>query len=87
MYANHPPGPDPWTAALAALAGIVLFGLLIAFVQVVRAGVAQGDLRRRTVAEDAQAVWRCNALPGSVNREACAARLKLAHATIDSRRP
>lgn len=48
-----------WPRIAATVAGIAL---LIAFQQVVRAGVQQGDARRQAVAVRADAEWRCKAL-------------------------
>jgi len=57
-----------WPAILAALA---IFGLLLAFHQVVRGAVQQGELRRKATATHAEAVWRCNALGGLHGRDDC----------------
>jgi hypothetical protein len=48
-----------WPGIAATLVGI---GLLIAFHQVVRTGVQQGETRRQAVAMRADAEWRCKAL-------------------------
>jgi hypothetical protein len=57
-----------WPGTLAALA---IVGLLLAFHQVVRGAVEQGELRRKATAMQAEAVWRCNALRGPLGRDDC----------------
>ena len=61
-----------WSGVLATLA---LFGLLLAFHQVVSGAVQQGELRRTANAMQAQATWRCNALADMRLRENCLVRL------------
>ena len=48
-----------WAGILLTIA---IIGLLVAFHQVVRGAVQQGELRRQATATYAEAVWRCNAL-------------------------
>jgi hypothetical protein len=62
----------PLAMALTALA---LIGLLIAFVQVLKGSVAQGDQRRRDEADQAEATWRCKALRGPTARTTCLAQV------------
>lgn len=61
-----------WTALLA---GAALLGLLLAFQQVVRGAVRQGELRNRTHLLVLDATWRCNALRERTRREACLRRI------------
>ncbi len=61
-----------WPGLLATLA---MLALLLAFHQVVRGAVEQGDLRRAATAARSDAAWRCNALGGLVKREACLLQL------------
>jgi len=61
-----------WPGIAAALAGIAL---LMAFQQVVRAGVQQGETRRQTVAMRADAEWRCKALRAPGARVDCLLQL------------
>jgi hypothetical protein len=70
-----------WPAALrsplsyAVLATLAMIGLLLAFHQVVLGAVRQGELRRKTTAMQAEAAWRCNALPGARLRDGCLMQL------------
>jgi hypothetical protein len=70
-----------WLAALrsplsyAVLATLVMLGLLLAFHQVVLGAVQQGELRRKAAATQADAAWRCNAIPGARSREGCLMQL------------
>jgi hypothetical protein len=61
-----------WPTAFAAL--IVVF-LLLAFHQVVRGAVHQGELLRMATASHSEAAWRCSALSGLRVRESCLAQL------------
>jgi hypothetical protein len=61
-----------WRVGLALL---VLSGLLLAFAQVVREGVRQGDLRRIAVASHADDLWRCNVISQRARRDSCRALL------------
>jgi hypothetical protein len=58
-------------AAPRILAALAAVGLLVAFHQVVRGAVQQGELRRLASAVHAEAVWHCNALRGSHMRDSC----------------
>lgn len=62
-----------WAALLAA---VVLLGLLLAFLQVVREAVRQGELRGRAHALLLEGTWRCNTLRDGGAREACLRRLE-----------
>ncbi len=70
-----------WPAALrsplsyAIVATLAMLGLLLAFHQVVLGAVQQGELRRKATAMQADAAWRCNALPGARSRDGCLMRL------------
>ena len=70
-----------WPAALrspqafAVLATLAMLGLLLAFHQVVLGAVQQGELRRKATAMQADAAWRCNALPAARSREGCLVQL------------
>jgi hypothetical protein len=57
-----------WPTTLAVL--VVLF-LLLAFHQVVRQAVHQGELLRMATATHSEAVWRCASLRGLRMRESC----------------
>lgn len=61
-----------WTPAAAAVA---VLALLLAFEQVVRHVVQQGEVRRRTDAAYADGLWRCNALRQRQLRADCMTRL------------
>jgi hypothetical protein len=50
-----------WPALLAAL---LVLGMLLAFHQVVLGVVQQSELRHKASAMQAEATWRCRALPG-----------------------
>lgn len=91
--AAHPaPGPGArrrwlprglWIGSRAGTAALALLGLvalLFAFMHVVQASVALGESRRRVAAEDAVATWRCQALRGARERDACMAPLRAAQA-------
>lgn len=61
-----------WASLLAAAA---LLGLLLAFGQVVRGAVRQGELRNRAHALALEATWRCNIQHERARREACLQRI------------
>lgn len=73
---NHrspaPPRLHGWWPMVLALLAIV--GLSVAFLEVVRGAVLQGETRHRTMAKQALGTWRCSVLPGQ-DRPACMARL------------
>lgn len=59
---------------------LVLVGLLLAFHQVVRSGVRQGELRREITALRSVGALRCNELRVRLMRDSC---LKKLNATSD----
>ena len=61
-----------WPGIAATLVGIAL---LMAFQQVVRAGVQQAETRRQAVAMRADAEWRCKAMRLSSARVDCLLQL------------
>jgi len=61
-----------WPTTLAALMAVFL---LLAFHQVVRDAVHQGELLRMATASHSEAAWRCSALRGLRMRESCLAQL------------
>lgn len=61
-----------WPTTIAAL--VVLF-LLLAFYQVVRDAVHQGELLRMATATHSEAAWRCASLRGLRMRESCLAQM------------
>ena len=63
-------------ALLALLGFAAVLALLLAFLQVVRGGMQQSELRQRTAAAHADAVWRCNGLRIGNQRSSCLAQLK-----------
>ena len=63
----------PFAPSLVAVAGVL--ALLLAFQQVVAAGVEESQARHRASAERADAVWRCNAVRGSAQRTGCLTQL------------
>lgn len=65
---------------LGLLAAVAIVGLLLAFHQVVRGAVAQGESRRHAVAVHADATWRCEALRGIGQSQACLAQLNVSSA-------
>lgn len=65
-------GAPRWPGVVATL---VAAALLVAFVQVVRAGVDKGASRNRDVAARADRVWRCNIDPSANQRASCRAQL------------
>lgn len=70
-------------AALALLGLAAVAALLLAFLQVVRGGMQQSELRQRTATAHADAVWRCNGLRIGNQRSSCLAQLK-ARQAIDA---
>lgn len=60
---------------LAALALLAILSLLLAFVQVAKLSVHQGEMRRVAMAARTDATWRCNATTDSRERERCQRRL------------
>ena len=62
----------PWPGALA---GLAILSLLVAFHQVVRGSVEQGEQRRAAVAVKAEALWRCNAIASLRLRDGCLVQL------------
>jgi hypothetical protein len=69
----------PGHALLALLAGL---GLLLAFHQVVRGAVQQGELRGKTAAMQSETAWRCNVLSGTRSREICLVQLNATTAPV-----
>ena len=59
---------------VALLAGAAALALLLAFHQVVTGAVLQAESRRNASAAHADARWRCQALDGVHQREACLAQ-------------
>jgi hypothetical protein len=72
-FITRPAGPPVW--ALGALAVVLVSGLLLAFLQVLHASVAQGALRRQTLLDQDAARWNCDRLPQRQARAECRARL------------
>jgi hypothetical protein len=64
-----------WTGLIVSMG---ILGLLIAFHQVVRGAVRQGESRRMAVALHADALWRCHAMRDPNPRESCLAQLSAA---------
>ena len=81
----HPrPSQSAWQQAFVALrapvwpaivATLCALGLLLAFHQVVHAGVRQGEARNRATAAQANAVWGCNFMRDVSQRASCHAQL------------
>jgi hypothetical protein len=63
---------------LSVLASLSLLGLLLAFHQVVRSAVRQGELRREIATLHSTAAWRCNAMRGRPDRDSCLQELNAA---------
>jgi len=76
--------PRPWSLALAvgervrwvpallwSLAAIAMLGLLLGLTLVVQDIVRTAGLRHAATAARAEALWRCNALPGPDARDDC----------------
>lgn len=57
------------------LATVCAAGLLMAFQEVVHAGVLQGEARNRATAAHAHEVWRCDFMSGVSQRAGCHAQL------------
>jgi aspartate aminotransferase-like enzyme len=66
----------PIAPGVVAVAGVL--ALLLAFQQVVAAGVENSQARHRASAARADATWRCNALQAAVQRTDCRAQLDAA---------
>ncbi|GEM_PF-5409110 len=64
-----------WPMTLAVL---TILALLLAFHQVVRDAVQQGEILRMATASHADAIWRCGALHGARMRDSCIAQLNAA---------
>lgn len=62
-----------WPGILATL---IIFGLLLAFHQVVTGAVQQSELRLKATAMRSEATWRCNTLRGLGASESCRSQLK-----------
>jgi hypothetical protein len=73
--------PSPWWRrpsfqqalphAMAVLAVLVAFSVLLAFYQVVNNAVQHGEFLRQAMAEQVRAKWQCNTLPAYGARESC----------------
>lgn len=61
-----------WPAIVAVL---IIFGMLMAFHEVVSGAVQQSLLRNKATAMHSEATWRCNALQGARASENCLSRL------------
>jgi hypothetical protein len=72
----HFPG---WLGIVLMLAA---FSLMVAFHQVVRGAVQQGDTRRKATAAHVEEQWRCKALNGPRARVDCLLRLNSALPTV-----
>ena len=88
LHEQQPSRPvPPWLAALhapelpAIVAALVLFGLLFAFLQVVRGAVQQGESRRVAAAAQAEALWRCSILRDRADRNQCRLTVQIADDT------
>lgn len=57
-----------WPVVVATLA---VLGMLLAFHHVVREALRQSEFRHRAMALHAEAVWRCNNLPGREVSNTC----------------
>jgi hypothetical protein len=64
---------------------LAMFGLAVAFHQVVRSAVEQGEMRRKAIAARSEAEWRCKALNGPGVRVECLLRLNSATPTVAQR--
>jgi hypothetical protein len=64
-----------WPGLLAAL---IIFGMLLAFHQVVREAVQQSESRHQATASLAEATWRCKLLRGVDASGSCLLQLNLA---------
>lgn len=72
-----------WRGAFAAL---ILLGLLLAFHQVVRSAVRQGELRRELTALHSAATLRCNEMRGRLVRDSCLKKLNATSADVTALR-
>jgi hypothetical protein len=63
---------SPWWFALA---GLLMLALLQAYQTTVHQVVEQGDARRVAAARQAEARWRCHAIPDRQQSGSCLARL------------
>ncbi|ABD69151.1 hypothetical protein Rfer_1418 [Rhodoferax ferrireducens T118] len=61
-----------WSTILGSL---TILGLLLAFHQVVYEAVQQGELRHKAYALQAEATWRCKALPARGASDSCLLQL------------
>jgi len=69
-------GQHAWHAPIGAIAATAaVVALLVAFVQVLRGAVTDGESYRRSVAERADATWRCRLLSAASTRKLCLAQL------------
>jgi hypothetical protein len=73
-----------WSAVVAAL---MVFGLLLAFQQVVAQGVEQSEQRRTATALQLEGAWRCKLLRNPGDRDSCLAQLGGARDPLSLRRP
>ncbi len=58
-------------AALAILVTLATLGMMLAFYQVVRGAVAQGESLQQVRNQQSAAFWRCNGVRGSIERDNC----------------
>lgn len=63
--------PPLWPALAAGAAALAVLALLLAFHQVVSAGVERGELRRQSSTAQANANWRCNTMGDAARRTDC----------------
>ena len=61
----------PWAPGMLALTGVL--AMLLTFQQVVASGVENSQARHRADAEQADALWRCNAGRVTLQRSGCPA--------------
>lgn len=67
---------SPWASGL--LATVVIFGLLLAFHDVVSGAVQQSELRNKAIAAHVTATLRCNSLRDPRTRDSCLLQLETA---------
>jgi hypothetical protein len=67
---------SPWTSGL--LATLVIFGMLMAFHDVVSGAVRQGEIRNKAIAAHVTATLRCNSLRDPHARDSCLLQLETA---------
>ena len=60
-----------WRVLVVTMGLTLAIGLLVAFWQVARDAVRQGEARREAMARRASASWRCERLSGAPARAAC----------------